>query len=155
MQLSDDDLRLIEMAVSAQSARHRHILQYGQPGAARRRIVEKYLGRYLNLSQRISEQLHRLYKARALEPQERQNGLYPKFTITKNSTGEEVCGAFVLRPDRDPASRVALRAYANEVRSDYPRLARELDAWVEKIEQEQTSAPDAAQAYAAARPQAP
>lgn len=38
---------------------------------------------------------------------------------------------FVLRIDKDPHARVALRAYANSVRSDNTRFASDLECWLE------------------------
>ena len=59
-----------------------------------------------------------------------KQGLYSKYTITKNSTGEEIQDAFVLKPLTDKHARKALRTYANSVRSENPDLARDLDAWL-------------------------
>lgn len=59
-----------------------------------------------------------------------KQGLYPKYTIIKNSTGKEVEDAFVLKPGTDKHARAALRAYANSIRRENPDLARDLDAWL-------------------------
>ncbi|KKM00227.1 hypothetical protein LCGC14_1806510 [marine sediment metagenome] len=46
---------------------------------------------------------------------------------------------FVLRPDKDDdhafASRMAIRAYAANIRKVNPQLAKDLNGWVEEIEQ--------------------
>ena len=46
---------------------------------------------------------------------------------------------FVLRPDKDDdhafASRMAIRAYAANIRKVNPQLAKDLNEWVEEIEQ--------------------
>ena len=46
---------------------------------------------------------------------------------------------FVLRPDKDDdhafASRMAIRAYAANIRKTNPQLAKDLNIWVEEIEQ--------------------
>lgn len=56
-------------------------------------------------------------------------GLYSKYDVVKD--GETVEDCFVLRPDRDPAARVALRAYANT--TDDLRLASDLREWLDAI----------------------
>ena len=62
-------------------------------------------------------------------------GLYQKYTIIKNSTGEEVKRpSFTLLPDRDPHARAALRAYAASVEKSNPELAIDLRAWMDTIE---------------------
>lgn len=58
-----------------------------------------------------------------MEPQ----GLYGKYKIFKADTGKEITGwAFVLKPEKDYAARVALAAYAEAVRPRDPELARDL-----------------------------
>ena len=46
---------------------------------------------------------------------------------------------FVLRPDKDDdhafASRMAIRAYAANIKHTNPQLAKDLTTWVENIEQ--------------------
>lgn len=55
-------------------------------------------------------------------------GLVNKYTVRKTETGELVDECFVLRPDRDPAARVALQAYA--AATDNEALAADIRAWV-------------------------
>lgn len=61
-------------------------------------------------------------------------GLYNKFTITRNdgkdAPGEkhDGCEYFVLDLTHDPSALVALRAYADACRLEYPLLAADLDA---------------------------
>ena len=55
-------------------------------------------------------------------------GLYGKYTIINNETGEPVQGfAFVLKPETDPHARWALAAYATSIRDENPKLARDID----------------------------
>lgn len=44
--------------------------------------------------------------------EEPKKGLYNKFTVINNETGEEVKDCFVLRPEIDYAARQALETYA-------------------------------------------
>lgn len=63
-------------------------------------------------------------------------GLYDKYEVWKNGTqlGERVRNCFVLRPDRDPDARVALRAYARTTPND--DLARDLGKWMDELDKE-------------------
>lgn len=68
-----------------------------------------------------------------MEPQ----GLYHKYTIIKNRTGEEVKRpSFVLLPENDPHARAALRAYAASVEAENAALAADLRSWMDSIEPE-------------------
>lgn len=58
-------------------------------------------------------------------------GLYVKYIVRKIDTGEIVDGCFVLRPDRDPAARAALVAYAKT--TENKKLADDIFAWLEEI----------------------
>ncbi len=69
----------------------------------------------------------------ASEPEER-DGLKIKYNVFKVENGEPVFDCFVLRPDRDPAARAALRAYAAATQN--ADLAADLLAWAERLEQE-------------------
>lgn len=60
-------------------------------------------------------------------------GLYKKFTIFDRD-GKPVDGCFVLRPDRDPAARVALEAYADATDNDH--LEFDIRAWLTMLEEE-------------------
>lgn len=60
-------------------------------------------------------------------------GLYNKFTVIKESTGEVIDDCFVLRPDRDEHARAALLAYAKSCEFDNPVLHAELLAWLDYI----------------------
>lgn len=54
-------------------------------------------------------------------------GLYDKFTVVYNETGETVTRfVFPLIPERDPYANVALIAYANAVAAENPKLARDI-----------------------------
>jgi hypothetical protein len=66
------------------------------------------------------------------------DGRYAKFSVRKRrgrNGWEEITGCFVLRPDRDPAARVALAAYANACASEgrLPQLVADLRAWLAVI----------------------
>jgi len=61
-----------------------------------------------------------------------QKGLYTKYKVFKVDTGAEVGDCFVLRPDRDPVARIALRAYAGA--TDNPDLATDLELWLAELE---------------------
>lgn len=61
-------------------------------------------------------------------------GLYDKYTVIRNDTGEEVRGTFTLRPEVDPVARIALRAYAEAVRDENEHLAVDLLDWLDDIE---------------------
>lgn len=60
-----------------------------------------------------------------------QSGLRAKYEVQKAATGERVESCFVLRPDRDPAARVALLAYA--MATDNYALKSDLHQWVQAI----------------------
>ena len=55
-------------------------------------------------------------------------GLKSKYIVQKSDTGETVDGCFVLRPDKDSAAVVALRAYARA--TDNEALAADIIKWV-------------------------
>lgn len=57
-------------------------------------------------------------------------GLKAKYLVFKADTGESVENCFVLRPDKDPASVEALRAYASA--TDNETLAKDIYNWVGK-----------------------
>lgn len=55
-------------------------------------------------------------------------GLKQKFLVFKSDTGEMVENCFVLRPDKDPAAVMALRAYAGTTEND--TLSADIINWV-------------------------
>lgn len=61
----------------------------------------------------------------------KNTGLYDKYTVIENSTGETVENCFVLRPFNDPAARVALRHYAQYIRASNPKLADDITRWLD------------------------
>lgn len=61
-----------------------------------------------------------------------EHGLYEKYRVIKNATGEEVEGCFVLRPDRDVAALHALSEYAAHCRHD-EQLQNDLRVWVSRL----------------------
>lgn len=65
-------------------------------------------------------------------------GLRHKYDVRKAGTGEAVTDCFVLRPDRDPAARVALLAYAHATEDH--ALAHDLELWVQALQD--AAAPD-------------
>ncbi|MCM3257125.1 hypothetical protein M3664_04920 [Paenibacillus lautus] len=59
-------------------------------------------------------------------------GLYKKYTIINNETGQEVEGEyFVLKPENDPAARAALIHYAT--RTENKELGKDIVMWVSKF----------------------
>lgn len=61
--------------------------------------------------------------------QESAQGLYGKYTVTNNETGEVVTACFVLRPDRDAAARKALWCYA--AATEDTQLSRDIERWMQ------------------------
>ena len=59
-------------------------------------------------------------------------GLYNKYRVVNNVTKMPVEGAFVLRPDRDPAALFALKHYAE--RTTNVELAADLIMWIEGLQ---------------------
>ena len=65
-----------------------------------------------------------------------QKGLFNKYTIINNETGEEVEGSyFVLKPETDKAARNALRIYA--CLTENKNLAEDLFKWTDELEREE------------------
>lgn len=63
-----------------------------------------------------------------IKKNEPQPGLYGKYIVRKSDNGEYVDNCFVLRPDKDKAAVVALRAYAEA--TDDKMLAADIVNWV-------------------------
>lgn len=61
-----------------------------------------------------------------------EKGLYDKYIVIENSTGEEVTEVFVLKPDTDPIAIAALQKYA-ELTSN-KELESNLSVWIETLE---------------------
>lgn len=59
-------------------------------------------------------------------------GLKVKYRVYKSRNNEPVEGCFVLRPDKDPASRSALRTYMRT--TDNLVLKNDLNKWLEDLE---------------------
>ncbi|MUG24751.1 hypothetical protein GNQ08_20495 [Paenibacillus macerans] len=57
-----------------------------------------------------------------------RKGLYNKYMVFKVEDSSEVDECFVLRPDRDPAARVALMEYAEA--TDDIELATDITSWL-------------------------
>ena len=55
-------------------------------------------------------------------------GLYGKYTVYKNKDGSLVTDCFILRPAKDPAAVIALRAYA--ATTDNAELSADIINWV-------------------------
>ena len=53
-------------------------------------------------------------------------GMYGKYHVEKRETGERVTECFVLRYDKDPFARAALKAYANACCRKHPQLAEDI-----------------------------
>jgi len=60
----------------------------------------------------------------------KKDGLYEKYVVTKD--GEPVDDCFVLRPNRDPAARLAILKYADV--TDNPILSVHLILWLEGLD---------------------
>lgn len=64
---------------------------------------------------------------------DRENGVYRKYEVRRvddPSGKHDDCWYFVLDPKHDRHARVALAAYAESVRRDYPHLSDDLRAMV-------------------------
>lgn len=59
-------------------------------------------------------------------------GLKEKYRIFKAKNNESVTGCFVLRPDKDPTAKAALKAYAEA--TDNLTLWEDLKKWLDEIE---------------------
>ena len=64
------------------------------------------------------------------DAEDEYEGLKRKYIVLKADTGELVENCFVLRPDKDPAARAALRAYAEA--TENKQLANDITNWVGK-----------------------
>ncbi|MFC1514494.1 hypothetical protein ACFL5X_01160 [Candidatus Omnitrophota bacterium] len=58
-------------------------------------------------------------------------GLYDKYKVIRAESGEEVDGAFILRPSTDTAARIALATYAEATHN--PKLARDIRKWLKEL----------------------
>lgn len=70
-----------------------------------------------------------------LKPQSDYEGLKRKYVVLKSDTGECVEGCFVLRPDKDPAAKAALMAYAAATKNE--KLAEDIMSWLSSMYGEQ------------------
>lgn len=68
-----------------------------------------------------------------LEPQSNYEGLKRKYVVLKSDTGECVEGCFVLRPDKDPAAKAALMAYAAATQNK--QLAEDILSWLSSMDE--------------------
>ena len=66
-----------------------------------------------------------------LKPQSDYEGLKRKYVVLKSDTGECVEGCFVLRPDKDPAAKAALMAYAAATTNE--KLAEDIMSWLSSM----------------------
>lgn len=82
-----------------------------------------------------SEALAKHLKKELAKHREEPKGLFIKYTVTKNDTGEGVDGCFVLRPDKDPAAIHAILAYADycENVQGKTELAEDLRKWMTAV----------------------
>lgn len=65
-------------------------------------------------------------------------GLQVKYRVYKARNGEPVEDCFILRPDKDPAARAALMAYA--AATDNEELHFDIYSWVEALEERDEAA---------------
>lgn len=80
----------------------------------------------------IRAQIHADLDAKQAE-YDRENGVYRKYDVRRvdDPKGKhDACWYFVLDPKHDRHARVALAAYAEAVRLDYPQLSDDLRAVV-------------------------
>lgn len=64
------------------------------------------------------------------------NGKYSgKYKVTRRETGEEVDGAFVLRPVTDQAAWLACMFYSHLTHN--PRLGKELREWLIQLKKDE------------------
>ncbi|MGG4267403.1 hypothetical protein [Peribacillus simplex] len=61
-----------------------------------------------------------------------EQGLYDKYTVLNNETGEEVTGVFILKPETDPIAIAALQKYAELTTNK--ELENNLLVWFETLE---------------------
>lgn len=59
-------------------------------------------------------------------------GLHAKYNVSKVVDGTPVFNSFVLRPEIDPAARVALRAYAGATQNAL--LAKDIELWMDDLD---------------------
>ena len=64
-----------------------------------------------------------------------KRGLYEKYLIAKNKSGELIDNGFVLRPDRDPAAKQALAFYAFLVLPKNHQLSKDILTWLEGLDE--------------------
>lgn len=67
-----------------------------------------------------------------LKPQSDYEGLKRKYVVLKSDTGECVENCFVLRPDKDPAAKAALMAYAAATKNE--KLAEDIMSWLSSMD---------------------
>ena len=60
----------------------------------------------------------------------KEKGLYGKYTVTRNDLTQDDC--FVLKPNKDPAARIALKAYAEATTNK--ALAQDIYNWIGESE---------------------
>lgn len=92
------------------------------------RMVVPQLNSELELNKAIDTVISALRSMREVKQNDSQIGLHGKYVVRKNSSGEYVSNCFVLRPDKDAAAVVALRAYAKA--TDNGVLASDIANWV-------------------------
>ena len=64
---------------------------------------------------------------------EENDGLYSKYTVVKNSTGELVTDCFVLKPLKDETARKALLFYADNCK--IPQLSADIKEWLQELKE--------------------
>ena len=62
---------------------------------------------------------------------EAEKGLVVKYNVYKAKDGTAVYDCFVLRPDKDPAARAALKTYAGATKNK--TLQKDINEWLEKL----------------------
>ncbi|MFV0353478.1 MAG: hypothetical protein ACK5JF_14425 [Oscillospiraceae bacterium] len=64
------------------------------------------------------------------------DGLKLKYTVSKIEDGSIVENCFVLRPDKDPAAKAAMYAYA--IATTNKVLSEDIKKWMAELEEEAT-----------------
>lgn len=64
---------------------------------------------------------------------EKNDGLYSKYTVVNNSTGELVTDCFVLKPLKDKTARKALLFYADNCKT--PQLSADIKEWLQELKE--------------------
>ena len=125
---------LVYMMIFSMAELRAHLAAYEDTGLEPEKIAEltKSLLVGMNKRNRAMELLQAESEGRLIVlPCKKESdyaGLKVKYVVVKTDTGELVENCFVLRPDKDPAARLALEAYAQA--TDNQVLASDITEWI-------------------------